>query len=75
MAETKLTKNQLHEVATLKKHFGLSLGQCCFWLERHRGVYISRTRLYQRFEKLDFNNLPVHVSDVLQSIGIGGASR
>ena len=72
MAETKLTQNQLHEIATFKKEFGLSLTQCCLWLERRRGVYISRTRLYQRFQKYELDRHPTHISQVLQTMGIGG---
>lgn len=75
MAETKMTNRQLHEVAVLKKEFGLSISQCCYWLERRHSVYISRQRFHYRLEKLDIHNLPVHVSEVLESMGIACASR
>jgi len=75
----KLFPAQLQEIHELRKEFGLSLYQCCRWLERRRGVSISRTTLYRRLEALQDQEQPVHISDILQSylesIGSAGDSR
>lgn len=48
MAEKKLLDKDLEVVRIIKFEYGLSLMQCCLWLERKKNISISRTQLYRR---------------------------
>lgn len=44
----KLSDDDLSRILILQAEYGLSLSQCCRWLEKRRNVSIGRTTLYNR---------------------------